>query len=97
MAKTYCVYLMASARNGTLYVGVTNDLLRRAYEHREGLCPGFTKSYGVKRLVYFETFGDIGLAIQRESRIKKWKRRWKIDAIENTNPEWHDLYETLIG
>jgi putative endonuclease len=89
----YYVYILASRKNGTLYAGVTNDLARRTWEHREGLVEGFTKKYGVKILVYFEEFGDIGLAIHRESRLKKWKRPWKTDLIEKTNPEWRDLYE----
>src|SRR5688500_5998456 len=79
MSKTYYVYIMASRRNGTLYIGVTSDLIRRAWEHREGLIPGFTKEYGVKQLVYFEIFDDVGMAIVRETRLKKWKRRWKLE------------------
>ena|ERR1700680_1171018 len=97
MAKSYFVYILASARNGTLYIGVTNDLARRVWEHREGMVAGFTKRYDVKMLVYFEEFGEIGLAIQRETRLKKWKRRWKLELIEKTNPDWKDLYETIIG
>jgi putative endonuclease len=95
--KTYYVYIMASRRNGTLYIGVTNDVLYRALQHREGKIPGFTKKYGVKMLVYFETFGDISLAIHRETRLKKWKRSWKISLIEKDNPDWIDLYETLTA
>jgi putative endonuclease len=83
---------MASGRNGTLYIGVTNDVLRRAWEHREGLVSGFTKTYDVKNLVYFESFADIGLAIAREKRLKKWKRRWKMELIEKSNPARNDLY-----
>lgn len=97
MSKTYYVYIMASARNGTLYIGVTNNLARRAWEHREGLIPGFTKKYSVGMLVHFEEFGEVGLAIQRETRLKKWKRRWKMELIEKTNPEWNDLYESFVG
>ena len=97
MSKSYFVYILASSKNGTLYIGVTNDLERRVSEHREGLIPGFTQKYGVKMLVYFEEYGDIDLAIQRETRLKKWKRRWKMELIEKTNPEWRDLYETIIG
>jgi len=78
MPKTYYVYIMANGRNGTLYIGVTSDLIRRAWEHREGMVPGFTKTYGVKKLVHFESYADIALAIARETRLKKWKRRWKI-------------------
>jgi len=81
MPKTYYVYILASKRNGTLYTGVTNDLVRRISEHREGLAPGFTKIYGVKRLVYFEVFDDIEQAIRREKRLKKYKREWKMNLI----------------
>jgi len=80
-----------------LYIGVTNDLVRRVYEHREGLIAGFTTKYGIKRLVHFEQFGDIGLAIARETRLKKWKRRWKMELIEKTNPDWLDLFDTING
>jgi putative endonuclease len=95
MWKTYYVYIVASCRNGTIYVGVTNDIHRRAWEHREGLIPGFTKTYGVKKLVYYESFDDIGMAIHREKRLKKWKRQWKIDLIQKDNVEWSDLYDAL--
>jgi putative endonuclease len=95
MRKAYYVYILASQRNGTLYIGVTNDIVRRAFEHREGLVPGFTKKYRIKTLVYFETFEDIGFAIEREKRLKKWNRAWKLELIEKLNPNWHDLYETL--
>jgi putative endonuclease len=87
----YFVYMMASARNGTLYIGVTNDMARRCYEHREGLVPGFTKKYDVKILVWFEEHGDIREAILREKRIKKWERAWKLRLIESVNPAWNDL------
>jgi putative endonuclease len=93
--KTYYVYMMASRRNGTLYIGVTNDVARRAYEHREGLLPGFTKRYGVKVLVHMEPFDDISTAIQREKSLKKWPRAWKIALIEESNPDWRDLYADL--
>jgi putative endonuclease len=95
MRKNYYVYILASRKNGTLYIGVTNDIVRRAFEHREGLIPGFTKKYAVRMLVYFETFEDIGFAIEREKRLKKWNRAWKLELIERLNPEWRDLYETL--
>jgi putative endonuclease len=95
--KTYYVYILASKRNGTLYIGVTNDLLRRVWEHREGIVDGFTKKYGVKHLVYFEEFGDVGAAIHRETRLKKWKRQWKIDLIQSRNLLWDDLYEQMIA
>jgi putative endonuclease len=92
MSKTYYVYILASRRNGTLYIGVTNDLIRRAWEHREGMIEGFTKKYGVKMLVHFEPFEEIDSAIHREKRLKKWNRSWKLDLIERANPEWRDLY-----
>jgi len=87
----YFVYIMASAQNGTLYVGVTNDMPRRYHEHREGLLPGFTKKYGIKMLVWFEEHNDINEAILREKRFKKWERAWKLRLIESVNPEWNDL------
>jgi putative endonuclease len=91
MPKTYWVYILASRRNGTLYIGVTNDLARRCWEHREGMVPGFTRKYGVKILVYFEAFGDIEAAIHRETRLKKYKREWKLNLIESMNSGWQDL------
>ncbi|MBV9992596.1 MAG: GIY-YIG nuclease family protein [Alphaproteobacteria bacterium] len=97
MPKTYFVYILASKRNGTLYIGVTNDLARRVWEHREGLIPGFTQTYGVKRLVYYEAFDDIHAAIAREKRLKKYKREWKMNLIQSNNAEWRDLYETVGG
>jgi putative endonuclease len=93
----YFVYILASKRNGTLYVGVTNDLVRRVQEHRQGLVPGFTKRYGVKFLVYFETHNDINEAISREKRVKRWLRKWKLELIESQNPQWRDLWEELTG
>ncbi|KAF0230742.1 MAG: excinuclease ABC subunit [Beijerinckiaceae bacterium] len=90
------VYLMTNRPNGTLYCGVTNDIARRAYEHREGLVPGFTKRYGLNRLVWFEFIDDIRDAIQRETAIKRWPRAWKIRLIQKENPDWTDLYETLV-
>jgi putative endonuclease len=89
------VYILASDRNGTLYVGVTNDLYRRVTEHREGLVAGFTKRYGVKRLVYFEEHGDINVAIAREKSIKRWRRGWKLQLIEQANPQWRDLWPDI--
>ena len=97
MDHTYYVYILASRRNGTLYVGVTNDLIRRVWEHREGLVEGFTKKYCVKQLVYFEVFDDINVAINRETRLKKWRRRWKIDLIQKENVLWDDLYKKLTA
>jgi putative endonuclease len=89
------VYIMTNKRDGTLYVGVTADLARRAFEHREGLIDGFTKQYGLKRLVYYEFHEDIYTAIQREKTIKHWSRLWKLALIQEMNPDWADLYETL--
>ncbi len=89
------VYIMASGRNETLYTGVTSDLARRAYEHREGALPGFTKRYGVTRLVWYERFELITHAMRREHTIKGYPRRWKLNLIEAENPDWDDLYERL--
>ncbi len=91
----YFVYILSSRIGGTLYVGVTNDLLRRVGEHREKLVPGFTRTHGVTRLVYFEEFQDIRDAIEREKRLKKWNRAWKIRLIEARNPNWDDLFPGL--
>jgi len=96
MPKTYYVYILASKRNGTLYIGVTNDLGRRAGEHRDGLIAGFTKTYGVKMLVHYEVLEDASAAIHRETRLKKYKRDWKLHLIEERNPDWRDLAETLV-
>ncbi len=93
--RQYYVYIMASRKNGTIYIGVTNDIARRAYEHREGLISGFTKRYDVKLLIYVEPFDDIRAAIQREKNLKKWPRVWKIALIEESNPGWRDLYGDL--
>ncbi len=93
----YFVYILASGLGGTLYIGVTNDLVRRVSEHQSGLVPGFTQKYGVVRLVYFEEFGDINEAIAREKRLKKWNRAWKIQLIEERNPNWDDLLLGLVG
>jgi len=95
MRKNYWVYIMASARNGTLYIGMTNDLARRVGEHREDVADGFTNKYGVKMLVYSEIFDDVHAAIQRETRLKKWKRQWKLELIEKQNPDWKDFGETI--
>jgi putative endonuclease len=95
MAGGY-VYILASAPNGILYVGVTSDLVRRIYEHRNGLIDGFTKKYSVKRLVYFERYEDIQSAIQREHNIKHWSRKWKVRLILANNPEWSDLYDSIV-
>jgi putative endonuclease len=89
--KNYYVYILASKYNGTLYIGVTNNLLRRIYEHKNGLIDGFSKKYNVKMLVYYESTNDIQSAISREKCIKKWNRNWKIKMIEASNPSWKDL------
>jgi putative endonuclease len=89
-------YFMTNRRNGILYAGVTTDLPKRAYQHREGVMPGFTKRYGLKMLVYYEVFDDVRDAIQREKSIKHWPRAWKIRLIHQFNPQWKDLYDTLF-
>ena len=92
----FWVYILARGPGGTLYVGMTNDLVRRVFQHRNGMVPGFTKRYGVKRLVYFEEHAAALTAIQREKNIKHWSREWKIDLIITMNPEWRDLYEDIV-
>ena len=87
---------MASRKNGTLYIGVCADLIKRVYQHKNGLADGFTKKYKVNKLVYFEQFEDIREAIRREKQMKEWRRDWKLKLIEDNNPNWDDLYETLI-
>jgi putative endonuclease len=94
--KQYFVYILASKRNGTLYIGVTNNLIRRVFEHKEKLVEGFTKKYNVHLLVYYEIHNSIIEAIKREKTLKKWYRKWKIELIEKDNPEWKDLYQELI-
>jgi putative endonuclease len=89
--------MLASKPGGTIYVGVTRDLVRRAYEHRNGLVEGFTKRYGVKHLVYFEQYDDPATAIQREKNIKHWSREWKIELIAAANPDWRDLYDEIAS
>ena len=92
---SYYVYLLTSKNNGPLYCGVTNDLVRRVYEHREGFVAGFTKQYRATRLVWFEVHDDILAAIAREKRIKRWLRAWKVELINTQNPTWRDLYEEI--
>lgn len=94
--KQYYVYILASKKNGTLYVGVTSDLIKRIYEHKNKFVKGFTNKYHVDGLVHFEIFDDPINAIQREKRLKKWNRKWKLHLIEKHNPQWEDLYESLI-
>ena len=93
--KQPCVYIMANRRDGTVYTGVTANLPRRAFEHREGLVPSFTKRYGIKMLVYYEQHDTATAAIQREKNIKHWPREWKIDLILSMNPDWRDLYDEI--
>ncbi|NVO16645.1 MAG: GIY-YIG nuclease family protein [Rhodoplanes sp.] len=93
--RCFWVYILASRPGGTLYVGITNDLVRRIYEHREGFVAGFTKRYRVKSLVYYEQHDTAVAAIQREKNIKHWPREWKIDLIASLNPDWQDLYDEI--
>jgi putative endonuclease len=93
--NTYYVYILASRRNGTLYVGVTNDLVYRIARHREGEASGFTSKYKVTRLVYLEPHQSIDEAIRREKRLKKWRRQWKLNLVENFNPQWRDLWDEI--
>jgi putative endonuclease len=94
--KAYYVYLMASKKNGILYIGVANDLRHRVWQHKNDIQEGFTKKYGVHRLVWYEETTDIKEAIQREKQMKKWRRQWKIDLINKENPDWDDLYDALL-
>jgi len=94
--KHYYVYILASEKNGTLYIGVTSNILKRGWEHKSRMINGFSKKYKVSRLVYIESFEDPNLAIKREKQLKKWNRDWKIKLIEKNNPEWKDLYNSLL-
>jgi putative endonuclease len=95
MNKQPAVYILSSKRNGTLYVGVTSDLVKRVWEHKDDVVEGFTKKYGVHDLVYFELHGDMESAITREKQLKKWHRGWKIELIEKNNPTWRDLWSEI--
>jgi len=95
MEKQFYVYILASKRNGTLYVGVTSDIVKRVWQHKEKLVEGFTKQYSVDKLVYYEIHENAESAITREKRLKKWKRAWKIELIEEKNPTWEDLYSVV--
>jgi len=95
--KTYYVYILASQRNGTLYIGMTSDLVKRIWEHKNKQVKGFTEKYGVDMLVYYEETNDVRVALQREKTLKKWKRVWKLALIEKENPEWEDLYKKMTG
>ncbi|MEN6624138.1 MAG: GIY-YIG nuclease family protein [Smithella sp.] len=94
--KEYYLYILASKKNGTLYIGVTSDLIKRIYEHKQNIIDGFTKQYNVHYLVYYEVFQNVEEAILREKQMKKWNRKWKIRCIEENNPEWQDLYDKII-
>ena len=96
-AKQPCVYLLASGRRGTLYIGVTSDLVKRAWQHKEGFVGGFTRDYGVHRLVWFEMHVTMDSAIAREKALKFWKRAWKLRLVEEANPEWRDLFPDICG
>ena len=96
MEKQPAVYILASKRNGTLYVGVTSDLVKRVWQHKNSLVEGFTKRYGIHQLVWYELHGTLESAIQREKRLKEWKRAWKLNLIENMKPEWKDLYHNVF-
>ena len=93
----YYVYMMTNKPNGVLYIGMTNDLIRRVFEHKSHSVKGFTDDYNLTRLVWFEQTGDVMSAIAREKQLKNWHRDWKIELIENINPEWNDLYEAIVG
>jgi putative endonuclease len=93
--KSSYVYILASGLNGTLYIGVTSDLIKRIWQHREGLVDGFSKRYGIKNLVWYEVHADITEAIRREKQIKKWDRAWKVELIQTSNPDWRDLYADI--
>jgi putative endonuclease len=95
MLRQPAVYVLASKRNGTLYIGVTSDLVKRAWEHENGITGGFTRKYGIHRLVYYELFEDMISAITREKQMKKWRRAWKIELIEEKNREWRDLWSDI--
>ncbi|MDO5640107.1 MAG: GIY-YIG nuclease family protein [Neisseria sp.] len=95
--KQPAVYILTNKRHGTLYIGVTADLIQRIWQHREGLVDGFSKRYGLKQLVWFEQCDEMGAAIAREKQLKEWRRAWKIRLIEETNPSWQDLWLQIIG
>ena len=93
----YYVYIMTNKPNGVLYIGMTNDLIRRVFEHKNHSVKGFTDDYNLTRLVWFEQTGDVMSAIAREKQLKNWHRDWKVELIENINPEWNDLFEAIVG
>ena len=96
MNKQPAVYIIASKRNGTLYIGVTSDLVKRIWEHKNNMVEGFTKRYNVHRLVWYELYANMESAITREKRLKNWKRKWKLELIESINPKWQDLYRGIL-
>jgi putative endonuclease len=96
VSRQPAVYILASKRNGTLYIGVTSDLIKRIWEHKNDMVQGFTKRYGVHRLVWYELHNSMEVAIVREKRLKEWKRVWKLELIESSNPDWRDLYHTIL-
>ncbi|HPV48653.1 MAG TPA: GIY-YIG nuclease family protein [Smithellaceae bacterium] len=96
MKKQPAVYILASKKNGTLYTGVTSDLIKRIWEHKNDLVEGFSKRYGVHDLVWYELHADMTSAIEKEKNIKEWKRKWKLNLIEKSNPDWRDLYDDII-
>ncbi len=96
MEFVYCIYILASRKHGTLYIGVTNNLVKRIREHKDKIFEGFTKRYDITQLVYFESTTRIEDALKREKQLKEWKRQWKINLVEANNPEWKDLYEQII-
>jgi len=96
MKKQPAVYILASKRNGTIYIGVTSNLRNRIWAHKEGLVEGFTKRYNVHHLVWYELHGNMESAIVREKQLKNWKRKWKLELIENKNPKWEDLYSAIV-
>jgi len=96
MDKQFCVYILASKRNGTLYIGVTSQLATRVWQHKSKVVEGFTTKYGVDKLLYYEAHGSAEAAIVREKQLKKWRRSWKIELIEGLNPDWRDLYDELV-
>ncbi len=97
MDKRFFVYILASKKNGTIYIGVTSNLIKRIWQHKQSVVDGFTKQYAVKNLVYYESHDNAESAIHREKRLKEWKRQWKVTLIEKTNPSWNDLYESILG
>ena len=94
--EQFFVYIMTNKKNGTLYIGVSNNLSARVWEHKQNISEGFTKKYSLYSLVYFEQYTDIRLAIEREKQMKKWRRKWKLQLIEKVNPDWKDLYEDIV-